>query len=194
MADSQNQSDWMSDALTDVSLDELAPPQPYGESVPADGSQGPLQHAPPRPVAADIITTKDDLPRIPCTEGPCRHFVEIAQVQGVVEGVEHRRLYRFCRLVDEEFGTMRVDELVLRGCTAFDPPTLSPRGWLQKINSSTYHIAAGRRHHYDIPVQVRLLGLAHTVLRAASKATRINVRLSPSATEIIEASLGASKR
>lgn len=99
------------------------------------------------PIQADMDPPDDGHSRLPCTEGPCRHAVEVIQVQGFVAGQERRRIYRFCRIAEEEFGTMRMDEIVVRACSAYSPPWWSVAGWRQRLRSAPVQMEAARRHN-----------------------------------------------
>lgn len=95
-------------------------------------------------------------PRLCCVVGPCRHYAEIAQVSGVVSGVEHRTLYRYCRLLTEEGGTMSLRELTIRWCSSYSPPVLSMDGWRHRARMSGLGARSMRKALGTLPIMLRM--------------------------------------
>jgi len=118
----------------------------------------------------DMSPPSDGFARIPCLAGPCKHFLEISQVTGLVKGktvtIETRRRYRFCRLLNEESGTMTLHEFTFRYCTKYAPPLLSLDGWAWKVKSSHLLMKAALRDHVTPSPALLIL---HTLFRKGVK-------------------------
>jgi len=80
--------------------------------------------------------------------GPCRHYSAIGQVLGVVEGREHIKEYRYCKVLEECAGTMTLQELTIRYCTNYAPPWLSIAGWQQRLRDAPLQMKSARKFHY----------------------------------------------
>ncbi len=124
----------------------------------------------------DMSPPSDGFARIPCLAGPCKHFMEIAQVTGLVRGenvdIETRRRYRYCRCLTEESGTMTLHEFTFRYCTNYAPPLLSLDGWAWKIKSSHLLMKAALRSRVTPSLKLKALhelfklGVKHGLLQA----------------------------
>jgi len=160
MADSRDSIDWRNAKPSSVqsALDGASGQKNAGmvgrptSSVPTNKTPGGL---PDGAKAAGVFvkdTRPDDdgQPPLPCLEGPCRHFTEIGQVQGVVEGYEHVRRYQYCERLTEETTTMTLHELNIRYCTRYAPPWWRWCGWRQRLRSAPYMIRRARRTHTDL--------------------------------------------
>lgn len=135
----------------------------------------------PIPRAVDVFEAPEELPEGPeagwpilcCVAGPCKHYLEIAQVTRVITGVEHRNLYRYCRLLAEDNGTMALQELTIRSCTGYSPPWYSLSGWRQRLLMISLQIRAARQSGGTITLNMFLLALlarAFGYLREPGKA------------------------
>lgn len=126
---------------------------PQANDIPSIAAKGATQK--------DMTPPSDGFSRIPCLAGPCKHFMEIAQVTGLVRGenvdIETRRRYRYCRLLSEESGTMTLHEFTFRYCTKYEPPLLSLDGWAWKIKSSHLLMKAALRSRVTPSLRLQAL-------------------------------------
>jgi hypothetical protein len=109
------------------------------------------------PVVEDILDIHDGWPPLPCLAGPCKYYVEIGQVMGVIETMEHRKLYRYCTALLEDPGTMPLGELTIRTCSKFTPPLYSLEGWKQRVAMAPLQRRAAIKSDCRPPIRVRLM-------------------------------------
>lgn len=156
----------------------LSSPLPWDDDVPEDATAlnppGPDMASPVLPGgiaagsfgAARLVEPpeeraegEENWPRLCCIAGPCQHYLDIAQVSQVVGGVEHRTIYRYCRLLQESSGTMELRELTLRFCSGYKPPLWSIDGWLQRVRMAQLQVIAARRFRGTVPLAIKVLSL-----------------------------------
>lgn len=108
----------------------------------------------------------DEGPRLCCLAGPCGHYVELAQVSRVINGVEHRTIYRYCRLLAEESGTMPLRELTIRFCTGYSPSVTSLDGWRQRLRMSEMQMKSVRKFGGTPTLLLRLARFADVMAKS----------------------------
>ena len=116
----------------------------------------------------DTRPDDDGKPPIPCVVGPCRYFQEIAQVEGSIGApgrkIETRRLFRYCHKLQEDPGTMVLNEITIRYCSRYAPPIWSAGGWVQRLRMAPLQMRGAKLAHTSPTLGVRILCVASKAL------------------------------